>query len=157
MLPLTHSPSHLFPTPLISFSTYSLVTYLLTHSLTHSLTCRLSNNSTSPITRSHLTVENLIPNRSLRKAIEDEQALLDKSTAELSEVKCQESAPNSPSLPCDTTAYAVEQQQQQPTVTIVGCEGRVPYTMDLLVSVVPPADVIGSRSGCDICCVGKQV
>ena len=151
MLPLTPSPSHLFPTPLISFSTYSLTT----HSLTHSLSCRLSNNSTSPITRSHLTVENLIPNRSLRKAIEDEQALLDKSTAELSEVKCQESAPNTPSLPCDTTAYAVE--QQQPTVTIVGCEGRVPYTMDLLVSVVPPADVIGSRSGCDICCVGKQL
>lgn len=57
---------------------------------------------------------------------------------------------------CVPTASPTDLEvQPQPIVSLMCKEGRAPHTLELLASISPPADVTQSRSGCDVCCVGK--
>ena len=116
---------------------------------------RLAHNTTSPITRTLLTTDQLIPNRSLRNAIEDEQTK-QKEQASLSE----SSSFTTPSTAMTNGTGALAGlgvEPAQPTVSLSYREGAVPHTLELLASITPPADVDTERSGCDVCCVGKCV
>lgn len=117
---------------------------------------RLSHNNTSPITRSLLSINQLIPNRSLRNAIEDEQAKKNET---------KESSTTSAITTTTTTATAggddgleAYQEQEKPTVTLSYKLGATAdaASFELLASITPPADVLAERSGCDVCCVGKS-
>lgn len=111
------------------------------------MSVRLSHNNTSPITRTHLTIDQLIPNRSLRKAIEDEHAML-RDAAAASSIEFTEK------LLAATTRGGGE--QEKPALSLSYKLGKTPNTFELLASITPPVDVSNDvRSGCDICCVGK--
>lgn len=92
----------------------------------------LERNNTSPLTGNELTIGQLIPNRTLREAIEDEIERI--------------SAINVPLMPSTSS----------PTTSFLGLalnKGISPQTIDILASINPPAFPSNDAIGSDICCV----
>ena len=117
----------------------------------------LTRSRTSPVTRTALKPEDLIPNRALRESIEEYRASVDGSAALMSAPAATEALTESnPPLPPSAALPTTISVSHVVAATPIGSPGVVPDGMTeihAVVTVTPPTAPTGARPGADICCV----
>jgi hypothetical protein len=119
----------------------------------------LARSSTSPVTRSALKRDDLIPNRALRESIEEYRASDDGSAAITSgelgggEVDTAASSPPLPPSAAQPTTISVSHVVAASPAASPGVAPAGMTELHAVVTVTPPAAPAGARPGADICCV----